>query len=87
MLIFLDQKGISSNGIHYVVGCTLDLIGFIDSYWDGDSIYCKSTPSYVLSLGPSPICWSSKKQSLIALSSVEAEYIEAIKITIQELWI
>jgi hypothetical protein len=63
-----------SYGIHYVVGCALDLIGFTDSYWAGDGIDCKSTSGYTLSLGSSPICWSSKKQSSIALSSAEAEY-------------
>jgi hypothetical protein len=32
-----------SYGIHYVAGCALDLIGFTDSDWDGDSIDHKST--------------------------------------------
>eukprot|EP00253_Pinus_taeda_P034810 PITA_34810 len=34
----------------------------------------KSTSGYSLSIGSGPICWSSKKQVVISLSSVEAEY-------------
>jgi hypothetical protein len=63
-----------SYGIHYASDCALDLIGFTDSYLVGDSIDRKSMSRYTLSLGSSPICWSSKKQSTISLSSIEAKY-------------
>jgi hypothetical protein len=42
-------------------GCALDLMGFTDSDWDGNSTDHKSTSGYMLSLGFGPICWSSKK--------------------------
>ena len=80
-------KGTMSYGIHYVVGCVLDLIGFTDSEWAGDSTYHKSTSGYNLSLGLGPICWSSKEQSTIALSSAEAKYIGVVNCVIQTLWI
>ncbi|XP_059064546.1 secreted RxLR effector protein 161-like [Cryptomeria japonica] len=67
-------QGTLSYEIHYSARCTLDLIGYTDSDWAGDSIDRKSTSGYVLSLGSGPICWSSKKQSSIALSSTKAEY-------------
>jgi hypothetical protein len=67
-------KGTMSYGIHYAVGCALDLIGFTDSDWAGDSTNHKLTSRYTLSLGSGPICWSSKKQSTIALYSAKAEY-------------
>jgi hypothetical protein len=60
--------------IHYATSCALDLIGFIDSDWAGDSTDRKSTSRYTLNLGLSPICWSSKKQSTITLSIAKAEY-------------
>ena len=53
----------------------------------GDSIDRKSTSGYSLSLGSGPICWSSKKQAAIALSSAEAEYRGVVNITIQALWL
>jgi len=63
-----------SYGIHYAVGCALDLIGFTDSYWTGDGTDHKSTSRYTITLGSGPICWSSKKQSSIVLSSAKVEY-------------
>jgi hypothetical protein len=50
------------------------LVGFTDSYWDGDPDDHKSIAGYVFSLGSGPVTWASKKQHAIALSSVEAEY-------------
>ncbi|XP_057816404.1 secreted RxLR effector protein 161-like [Cryptomeria japonica] len=78
-------QGTISYEIHYSVGCTLDLIGYADSDWVGDSIDRKSTSEYVLNLGSGPICWSSKKQSSIALSSTEAKYRGGVNATIQVL--
>ena len=48
-------------GIDYAVDSALDLIGFTDSDWAGNSIDHKSTSRYPLSLSSGPICWSSKK--------------------------
>jgi hypothetical protein len=73
--------------IHYASGCALDLKGFTDSYYTGDSIDRKSTSGYTLSLGSGPICWSSKKQSTIALSSAEVEYKGVVNCVIQTLWL
>eukprot|EP00253_Pinus_taeda_P001451 PITA_01451 len=67
--------------------CSLNLIGFTDSDWAGDTIDRKSTSDYVLSLGSGPICWSSKKQAAIALSSTEADYRGAVNATIQAIWL
>jgi hypothetical protein len=80
-------QGTMSYGIHYEVGCELDLIGSIDSYWVGDDIDRKSTSWYTLSLGLGPICWLSKKQSTIYLSFVEAEYRGVVNCVIQALWL
>eukprot|EP00253_Pinus_taeda_P001884 PITA_01884 len=68
-------------------GTELNLLGFTYSDWAGDSIDCKSTFGYSLSLGSSPICCSRKKQAAIALSSTEAKYRGVVNITIQALWL
>eukprot|EP00253_Pinus_taeda_P019211 PITA_19211 len=80
-------QGTITYGIHYAATCSLNLIGFTDSDWAGDTIDRKSTSGYVLSLGSGPICWSSKKQTAIALSSAEAEYRGVVNATIQEIWL
>eukprot|EP00253_Pinus_taeda_P010430 PITA_10430 len=57
------------------------------SDWKGDNIDRKSTFGYSLSLGSGTICWLSKRQAIIALSSAEAEYRGVFNITIQALWL
>jgi hypothetical protein len=80
-------QGTITFGIHYAADSTLDLIGFTDSDCAGDSIDRNSTSGYSLSLGFGPICWSSKKQAAIALSSAKAEYRGVVNITIQDMWL
>ena len=65
-------QGTRTHGIFYKAKYDLDLIGFTDSDWVGDSTDQKSTSGYVFMLVEGPISWSSKKQSAIALSSTEA---------------
>ena len=69
------------------MGSDLDLIGFTDSDWIGDNTYQKSTSGYAFMLAEGPISWSSKKQSAIALSSIEAEYIGVVNAATQCLWL
>eukprot|EP00253_Pinus_taeda_P017175 PITA_17175 len=82
-----QEQGTITFGIHYEIGTALSLLGFIDSDWTGDNIDRKSTSRYSLSLGYSPICWSSKKQVAIVLSSADAEDRGVVNITIQALWL
>jgi hypothetical protein len=53
--------------IDYAIDFTLDLVGYTDFDWVGDGIDHKSIFGYVFSFGLGPICWSSRKQSSIAL--------------------
>ena len=60
-------QGTRTHGIFYKEKSDLELIGFTDSDWAGDSTDRKSTLGYVFMLVEGPISWSSKKQSAIAL--------------------
>jgi hypothetical protein len=51
------------------------LIGFSDADWGGDVDQSKSTSGCAFLLNDSAILWRSKKQSCIALSTMEAEYV------------
>ena len=62
---------------------SLTLVGYSDSDWGGDVETRKSTSGYVFTLGGAAISWTSKKQSTVALSSTEAEYM-ALCAAIQE---
>eukprot|EP00253_Pinus_taeda_P006688 PITA_06688 len=46
----------------------------------------KSTSSYVFHMGSGAISWASKKQSIVALSTVEAEYVVAPAAACQGVW-
>ena len=65
-------QGTRTHGIFYKEKSDLDLIGFTDSDWVGDSTDRNSTLGYVFMLAKGPISWSSKKQCAIALSSTKA---------------
>jgi hypothetical protein len=51
-----------------------DIAGFSDSDWGGDRDDRKSTGAYVFRMGDGAVSWKSKKQTSVALSSVESEY-------------
>jgi len=53
----------------------------------GDPDDRKSTASYVFTLGSGPITWACKKQSVISLSSVEAEYRGVVEANKEALWL
>ena len=80
-------QGARTHGIFYKAKSDLDLIGFTDSDWAGDSTDIKSTSGYVFMLVEGPISWSSKKQSAIALSSTEAKYRGVLNAATQCLWL
>jgi len=53
------------------------LAGLCDADYAGDKIERKSTSGNCRFLGENLISWASKRQSTIALSTTEAEYISA----------
>jgi hypothetical protein len=63
------------------------LVAYTNSSWCGDAEDRKSTACYMFMLGGAPIAWSSKKESVVALSSCEAEYIAASLCACQAIWL
>ena len=53
----------------------IELCGYTDAGLAGDVVTRKSTSGYVFYIGKSTISWRSNRQSIIVLSSTEAEYI------------
>ena len=54
-----------------------DLWGCVDSDWAGCLDTRRSTSGYVLLLNGCAVSWKSKRQSVVALSSAEAEFMAA----------
>jgi hypothetical protein len=75
--IFRYLKYTREFGILYSTSSSLDLIGFSDVDFAGCGIDRKSTYGACHFLGSSLICRSSQKQSLVAQSTTEAEYVAA----------
>ena len=54
-------QGTRTYGIHYVADSELELVGYTDSDWAGDSIDRKSTYGYVFMFGGGPIFCLTRK--------------------------
>lgn len=73
-------------GIQYDRGANCVLEGFSDSDWSGDLNDRKSTSGYVFSLRTRAVCWSSKKQKVVALSTTETEYMSLCLACCHGIW-
>ena len=66
---------------------TRGIEGFSDANWGNDIDDRHSICGYVFTLNRGAISWSSKKQSVIALFSTEAEYIGITHATKEAIWV
>jgi hypothetical protein len=63
------------------------LFGYADADWASDVNDHKSTSGYVFKLAGTAVSWSSKKQTSVALSSTEAEYIARAHAAKEAIWL
>ena len=68
-------------------GGDLNPIGYIDSDFQSDKDSGKSTSGSIFTLGGGAVVWRSIKQSSIADSTMEAEYIAACEATKESVWL
>jgi len=73
-------------GLWYSASSTLTLCGYSDADFAGCRLDRKSTSGTCQFLGSSLVCWSSRKQSSVAQSTTEAEYVAAASCCSQLLW-
>ncbi|KAL0541214.1 hypothetical protein IC582_021255 [Cucumis melo] len=65
----------------------LEVIGYSDSEFAGCVDTRKSTFGYLFLLAEGAISWRSAKQSIIAASSMEAEFVACFEATVHGLWL
>lgn len=80
-------KGTKDMGIQFGPSTSSIIIGYSDSDWAGCTESRKSTEAYVFMMTGGAISWRSKKQSIVALSSCEAEYISLCTAAKEAIWL
>ncbi|GJU28228.1 putative ribonuclease H-like domain-containing protein [Tanacetum coccineum] len=85
--IFRYLKGQPKLGLWYPRDSSFDLVAYSDSDYAGASLDRKSTTGGCQFLGCRLISWQCKKQTVVATSSTEAEYVAAASCCGQVLWI
>ncbi|XP_039038603.1 uncharacterized mitochondrial protein AtMg00810-like [Hibiscus syriacus] len=80
-------NGTSNYGILYKKGGKEEeLLGFTVSDYAGDVEDRKSTSRYVFLLSSGVVSWSSKKQPIVTLSTIETEFVGAAACACQAIW-
>ncbi|GKC01482.1 hypothetical protein Tco_0987618 [Tanacetum coccineum] len=85
--IFKYLKGKSNLGLWYPKESPFDLEAFSDSDYGGSNLDRKSTTGGCQFLGQRLISWQCKKQTIVATSTTEAEYVAAANCCGQVLWV
>ncbi|GKC46376.1 putative ribonuclease H-like domain-containing protein [Tanacetum coccineum] len=85
--IFRYLKGQPKLGLWYLKDLPFDLVANTDSDYAGASLDRKSTTGGCQFLGCRLISWQCKKQTVVANSTTEAEYVAASSCCGQVLWI
>ena len=63
------------------------LTGYTDSDWANDSKDCKSQDGHVFMVSGGALSWQSRKQDLVARSTLEAEYIACSEASREARWL
>jgi hypothetical protein len=84
--IFRYNKGTTHLGLWYPKGTGIDTIVYADSDHAGDYVDRKSTSGICTFVGHCLTSWFSKKQTALAISTTEAEYVSTGKACQQALW-
>ena len=85
--IFRYLKGTINFGIFYTSDHVNECIGYADADWAGSQTDRKSTSGYCFYMGDSLISWRSSKQTCVALSTAEAEFVSLSAAAQEAVWI
>ncbi|SMN02585.1 hypothetical protein SPONN_1431 [uncultured Candidatus Thioglobus sp.] len=86
--IFRYLRGTTHFGLLYSRGSGAPTpIGYSDADWGGDCNDHKSTTGYLFQIGGTAVTWKCKKQSSVALSTAESEYMALSSAAQEAVWI
>nr|GEZ21821.1 uncharacterized mitochondrial protein AtMg00810-like [Tanacetum cinerariifolium] len=84
--IFRYLKGTINLGLWYPKDSGFDITAYSDTNHAGCHLDRKSTSSSVQFLGDKLVCWSSKKQNYVSISTAESKYVTVSSCCAQLLW-
>ena len=89
--VFRHLHGTSDYGLCYQgiprLERVLEICGFVDANWARYLDQIISTSGYVFSLFGGAVSWMSKRQSIVALSTIEPKYMAASHASKEEVWL
>jgi hypothetical protein len=88
--IFRYLAGTSKLGLVYTRDpneSSVSINSWADADWAGDTGDRKSTTGYVVKIGNNTVSWATKKQTTVALSTAEAEYMAIAAVLQEVIWI
>nr|GEV21629.1 retrovirus-related Pol polyprotein from transposon TNT 1-94 [Tanacetum cinerariifolium] len=86
LMIFHYLKGTINLGLWYPKDSGFDITAYSDADHAGCHLDRKSISGSVLFLGDKLVCWSSKKQNCVSISTAESEYVTVSGCCAQVLW-
>ena len=87
MRILRYAKRVPGQGLLYEDKGNTQLSGYCDADWAGCPMDRRFTLGYCVFIGGNIISWKSKKQTVVARSSAEAEYRSIAIVTCELMWI
>lgn len=85
--IFRYLKGTLGLTLIYSKDPNSDIVGYCDADWASDIDERRSATGYVFKFQGAPITWATKRQTTVALSTAEAEYMALSAATQEAVWL
>ena len=79
-------QGTKNFGLLYSKEGSKECVGYSDVDWAGDLDNRRSTSGYVFKISGAAVSWRSKKETCVALSTTEAEYMALANATQEAIW-
>ena len=80
-------QGTKDHMLTYRRSDSLEIVGYSDSDYAGCVDSRKSTFGYIFLLAGGAVSWKSGKESIIATSTMEAEFVACFEATVHALWL
>jgi hypothetical protein len=85
--VLRNLRGTIGYGLRYASSVDMRFQGYADGDWAGSAVDRKSTSGCCFTLGSAMVSWCNRKQSSVALSTREVEYIALSVVVRKAVWL